>query len=288
MSKIARVFQKQFAVNAGASDIGVFGSLAASNKTYSKDPATIQSLSAFLTGWAAETIATNRPALEDFNAVDFLAFYQLCYLLQTGVPEWDASTTYYIGSVVNNGTGTLYKSLVNDNLNNALTDGTKWGQVVPTSIDGSILANLAGIVSGAGIIPSANLPGSITQVAGTTDISTSSATYVDMTNMSITVPVTGKYQIVFNAYMRGQDGIVSAGNFVAMNINGSVVNSKNMYLSRVTNTTDVQDATLVWSGDLVAGQVVKIQWKMTAGYTFYQDGSLANGGNRVLQLIRIS
>jgi len=131
MSKLTRVFQKQFGVNAGNSDVGIFGSLAASNPQYSKDPETIQSLNAFLTGWAAETIANNRPALEDFNAIDFLTFYQLCYLLQTGVAEWNAETTYYIGSIVNNGTGVLYKSLANDNLNNAVTDAAKWAELAP-------------------------------------------------------------------------------------------------------------------------------------------------------------
>lgn len=137
MAKLTRVFQKQFGVDAGNSDVGVFGSLAAASPQYSKDPETIQSLNAFLTGWAAETIANNRPALEDFNALDFLAFYQLCYLFQTGVAEWDASTTYYIGSIVNNGSGVLYKSLVDDNLNNAVTDGTKWALVVTAPPDAS-------------------------------------------------------------------------------------------------------------------------------------------------------
>lgn len=131
MSKLTRVFQKQFGVDAGNSDVGIFGSLAASNPQYSKDPETIQSLNAFLTGWAAETIANNRPALEDFNAIDFLTFYQLCYLLQTGVAEWNAETTYYIGSIVNDGTGVLYKSLANDNIDNdPTTEADKWEEVV--------------------------------------------------------------------------------------------------------------------------------------------------------------
>lgn len=130
MSKLTRVYQKQFAANAGASDVGIFGSLAAADPQYSKDPETIQSLNAFMTGWAAETIANNRPALEDFNAVDFLAFYQICYLLQTGVPEWDTDTVYYEGSVVNDGTGVLYKSLTDANQGNEVTDTENWAPVV--------------------------------------------------------------------------------------------------------------------------------------------------------------
>lgn len=190
MSKLTRVFQKQFGVNAGNSDVGIFGSLAASNPQYSKDPKTIQSLNAFLTGWAAETIANNRPALEDFNALDFLAFYQLCYLFQSGVPEWDASTTYYTGSIVNNGAGVLYKSLVDSNLNNAVTDGTKWAKMLGTAaaldvgtganqivqldasaklpaVDGSALTNLTGanVLTPLGDWNASAAPGTVYQAA---------------------------------------------------------------------------------------------------------------------------
>lgn len=138
MSKLTRVFQKQFGVNAGDSDVGIFGSLAASNPQYSKDPETIQSLNAFLTGWAAETIANNRPALEDFNALDFLAFYQLCYLFQAGVPEWDADTTYYEGSICQVA-GVLYRSLDDDNIDNdPTTEADKWEEVIPNPTTGGV------------------------------------------------------------------------------------------------------------------------------------------------------
>lgn len=155
MAKLTRVHQKQFGVNAGNSDVGVFGSLAAASPQYSKDPETIQSLAAFLTGWAGETIANNRPALEDFNALDFLSFYQLCYLFQSGVPEWSASTTYYTGSIVQNGSGVLYKSLVDDNLNNAVTDGTKWSKMLGTaaSLDVGTTANKVVQLDGDGKLP---------------------------------------------------------------------------------------------------------------------------------------
>lgn len=136
MSKLSRIFQKQFGVNAGASDVGIFGSLAASDPQYSKDPTEIQSLNAFLTGWAAETIANNRPALEDFNALDFLTFYQLCYLFQSGVPEWDDETTYYTGSIVQDGNGVLYRSLDDDNVNNELTDTDYWAPIVSETAGG--------------------------------------------------------------------------------------------------------------------------------------------------------
>ena len=138
--KIVRATQKQFGSTGASGDFGQFGSLAAGAPNYTKDPATIQSLAAFLTGWAAETIATNRPALEDFNGLDYLIFYQICYLFQAGIPEWDSGTTYYLNSFCQV-SGTVYKSLANDNLNyNPTTEPTKWELAIHT--DESIMAKV--------------------------------------------------------------------------------------------------------------------------------------------------
>jgi hypothetical protein len=115
MAKLTRVNQKLFGANGPSGDFGQFGSLAAGAANYTKDPTTIQSLAAFLTGWAAATLANNRPALEDMNSLFHLVYYQLCYILQQGIAEWDTATTYYTGSLVNYG-GIIYKSLQDDNL----------------------------------------------------------------------------------------------------------------------------------------------------------------------------
>lgn len=120
MSKITRVFQKQFASAAPTSDVAQFGSLAAASPVTTKNPVTIQGLTAFLGGWAsAVEVVGSQPsvqALEDVNALDFLTFYQLAYIFQAGIPEWDAETTYYTNSYVQV-TGTLYKSLIDTNIN---------------------------------------------------------------------------------------------------------------------------------------------------------------------------
>jgi hypothetical protein len=126
MTKITRVTQKQFGASGPSGDFGQFGSLAAGAQNYTKDPAVIQSLAAFLTGWAAETIATNRPALEDFNGLDYLVFYQICYLFQAGIAEWDPGTTYYANSFCQVA-GVIYRSLVDTNINyNPTSEVTKW------------------------------------------------------------------------------------------------------------------------------------------------------------------
>ena len=141
MSKIARATQKLFGSSGSTSDFGEFGSKAAGAPATTKSPATIQALSAFLTGWTAATVAQDRPYLEDMNSLFLLAFQQIAYCLQAGVPEWDAGTTYYTGSIVNDGTGILYKSLADDNLNHAVTDTDYWENVVPPITTGGSLGS---------------------------------------------------------------------------------------------------------------------------------------------------
>ncbi len=116
MAKLVRKTFLQFGstVNAG-SEIGQFGSYAA--PVYSADIDVIQAGTAWPRGWAVETIATNRPFLEDQNAVDFVFGYMLSYILQMGIPEYDASTTYYANSYVQVA-GALYKSLTDTNVGN--------------------------------------------------------------------------------------------------------------------------------------------------------------------------
>lgn len=156
MAKITRFNLKPFGDSGPVGDFGQFGSLAAGAAAYTKDPAAIQSLAAWLTGWAAETIASNRPALEDFNAVDFLFGRALCYLMQAGIPEWEAGTTYYQNSFVQV-SGIVYKSLTDDNTGNDPTSSpTNW-QANPFTPVGAqvkkVVTELTGWSSYTGTIP---------------------------------------------------------------------------------------------------------------------------------------
>ena len=125
MSKILRKTAQIFGSNAGPNQLAKFGSLAAGSPTFSTDPAVIQALSNYLTGWFGAIIGANSPAIEDMNALCFLFAYQLAYGFQAGVAEWDSGTTYYTGSMVNSG-GQLYVSLTDNNLNNAITSVANW------------------------------------------------------------------------------------------------------------------------------------------------------------------
>ena len=127
MAKLVRKHQKVFAGDVSPTNVvAKFGSYAASAPSYSSDPDVIQELAAYGSGWGSALVNNYTPALQDMNALFFLITRQLAYLFQAGVPEWSATETYYIGSTVNDGSGNIFASLADNNINNALTDGTKW------------------------------------------------------------------------------------------------------------------------------------------------------------------
>lgn len=127
MAKLTVKAQKIFCGDVSPNNVvSVFGSNKAGSPAYSSDPDTIQSLSAWTEGWSQAVITNSAPSIQDMNSFFFVATRQLAYLLQGGIGEWNAAITYYIGSLVNDGLGTIYKSIVDDNINNALTDATKW------------------------------------------------------------------------------------------------------------------------------------------------------------------
>lgn len=125
MAKITRKFFQIFGSNPGPDQMGVFGSLANNTPTYSTDPEVIQGLGNWLTGWFAAVVGLNSPSIEEMNSAMFVFAYQLGYMLEMGVPEWNAQTTYFTGSMVNSG-GVIYISLQDTNLNHALTDNAWW------------------------------------------------------------------------------------------------------------------------------------------------------------------
>lgn len=130
MAKILRKNMKIFGSSPGVNEIAKFGSLAAGSPIFTTDVETIQSLSNYLQGWFAAVIGGNSPAIEDMNALCYVYAYQLAYLFQEGVAEWNSLTSYFIGSMVNDGLGTVFISLIDNNLNNALTNANitsgKW------------------------------------------------------------------------------------------------------------------------------------------------------------------
>jgi hypothetical protein len=122
-SKIIRKTAQLFGVSAGATGVEEFASKQTGGTlVYSIDPSDLQT-AAWSIGWLASIYqGAFAPYYQDRNAVDLVAFYQIAYLLQQGIPEWDASTTYFQNSVVQN-VGRIYISLIDSNLNNVPPSG---------------------------------------------------------------------------------------------------------------------------------------------------------------------
>ena len=131
MSKLTRVTQNVFASSAPAAATGIaqFGSKAAGSPAFTTNPATAQALSEWLSGLYSAVVAGNSIELEDLNALFFVITYQLAYILQEGIAEWDSGTTYYQYSFVQSG-GLLYQSTANNNLNNNPTSSSQWSPIV--------------------------------------------------------------------------------------------------------------------------------------------------------------
>lgn len=122
---LTRVTQKIMGSSAGPDQIGKFGSLAAGTPTTTTDPAEMQELSNWLTGWFGAVVAGNSPAIEDMNALCYVVTYQLAYMFEWGVAQYDSATQYNSGSIVNVG-GVLYTSLQDVNLNHTPTTSPDW------------------------------------------------------------------------------------------------------------------------------------------------------------------
>jgi hypothetical protein len=126
MAKIDRKHQKIFADLGYTGNLGQFGSYAEGAPVYSNDPDVLQQLSNFGAGIGSALINSAPPALQDMNGLGYLLTKQLSYLFQAGISEWNASTSYYIGSLVHDGAGSVYISVSDTNLNQALSVETKW------------------------------------------------------------------------------------------------------------------------------------------------------------------
>lgn len=140
MNKLNRITGKVFGATAsptGDADngpyIGQFGSAKLGTYNGTSDIATIQSLSAWSNGWIDAVTPTNQyPPLPERTGVDKVLSYQECYLLQSGVAEWDSATTYYINNFCRVGEK-LYISLIDENLNNDPLDNevSAWKEFAP-------------------------------------------------------------------------------------------------------------------------------------------------------------
>lgn len=157
VTKLSRALQLEFGLNGDASHFGQFGSrVIAPPGLKTKDPASIQALSAFVGNGLKDAINSGNKAafLEDLNGLFFLAFRQICSIFQDGIPAWEPATTYFTGSIVRrDGTSELYASSIDNNAGNALPTQTNngfWQYLNPQSVDAGTIIPFAGSVIPAG------------------------------------------------------------------------------------------------------------------------------------------
>lgn len=261
MARIPRKEQKVFASSLTVSgNVAVFGSLAAGAPAYSADPAVIQSLSQFLGGFTAGVVGNNSPAIQDLNALMLVVTQQLAYILQEGVPEWDAATTYYVGDIVKKvGGSMLYRSLTNANVGNAVTDSNNW-QACITSVPASAITAGSQVVA----VDAANHKIIFGNQQADPDGCYDPATGV------YTVPVTGFYNAA--ATLQIDNGTAAAGTVefsMRLVVNGVVVRSKGESVPNPAGARWYPSA--AWLAvPLSAGDLVEID-------LFAQDG--VNTGN---------
>lgn len=127
MPQYPRKFQKVFGSALSApGNVAVVGSLAAGAPAYSNDLDTIQSLAQYLSGFQGIVIGNKSPTIQDMTALMLMQTQQIAYLLQSGLPEWIATETYYAGNQCRVGIA-VFTSLTNNNTgNNPLTDSNNW------------------------------------------------------------------------------------------------------------------------------------------------------------------
>ena len=143
MSKIVRKIAKLFGATSAYHQVAQFGSLAVGSPVYSTDPATIQALGPWSDGWFSAVLGNNSPTIEDMNAFCLVMAYQIAYLMQQGVAEYDATTAYYPGSLVNDGSGNIY-NCITANTGQPLSSYSYWqlasGNIQTITVDSAVYA----------------------------------------------------------------------------------------------------------------------------------------------------
>lgn len=115
MAKLDRKTMKLFGENSAQDEMTSFGSPTLGSPQFTRDLDVIQSVE-YSNGWFPTILeGAIRPYAEDMNGMFYLFSYQLKYLLEQGVPEWDIGTTYYKNSIAKYGSD-LYISLIDNNL----------------------------------------------------------------------------------------------------------------------------------------------------------------------------
>lgn len=258
MSKLTRKNIKVFGSN--SSNTGTFGSAQAGLGVLTTDIESMQSLSAWSNGMASATIGGQKLLpQEEMEAALRVATYGLANIYQDGIPEYDASTTYYIGSIVKKtGTFELYGSLTNDNVGNALTVEANW----------AYLGNL------------------LTLGAKLSTSSTASATAEKAVTLSGFVLTTGAtIQVTFTNANTAATPILnvnSTGAKAIYNEAGTAVSATNPAYFPAGSTVEFTYNGTYW---IFKKRVIENYVNGTSWYRVYSDGWIEQGGRATISTI---
>lgn len=138
MARLAKVSQPLFGGNLTAADqeVAVFGTMKTADPVYTVDMPTLMGSAAYAGGWADAVEVGYAPFMEEMNGVQYGFSYQIAYVMQEGIPEWDSETTYFKGSIAKLVSGSgfkLYNSKTDSNKGNLLTDTSNWELVYDTA-----------------------------------------------------------------------------------------------------------------------------------------------------------
>ena len=247
MSKISRVFQNLYGSSGSSTKFGQPGSIN-TTKTNTKDPSVIQSLSAFLLGLEGIILSGSyKIALEDLNSLFLLTFYQIAYLFQAGIPEYDGSTIYYTNSRCQQA-GVVYVSLQDNNTGNAPGGATSAYWQAVGDIQGADIASASSIQPGS--------DGTIFNVTGTTTINT-----ITNTNSikKVTLIFTGALTVTSsgNISLNGGNFLTASGYTLSLVWNGSawkeVSRSPNISGNPLSGWTKLANGLIIQWGQTGAG-----------------------------------
>lgn len=132
MAVLTRQTQKVFAGNANVSQLAVMGTMKTGTPVYNTNLATLQSAE-YQLGWDSAILNDKAPYMEEMNGVQYGFSYQIAYLLQEGIPEYDVNTNYSktsIVKIVQDNNLVLYHSLIDDNQGTAdITNSPNWSRL---------------------------------------------------------------------------------------------------------------------------------------------------------------
>jgi len=131
-NKQSRINQLIFGDTGGTTEFGQIGSESAGSPATTKNLDTIQALSQYAGGlYDITNSGAEPPRIEDFNSLFLLITTQLRYVLQNGMPEWNAAAQYFALVSFVQVNGVLYQALTGTdgtpNVNhNPVGDATNW------------------------------------------------------------------------------------------------------------------------------------------------------------------